>query len=514
MWPCFLLSIVLFSTSGATLDGFVADADGPVILPWLESRPASAPAKLAVIIPAFGPPDAYIALAKQMQASASSRLIVGIVKCNSKLPGLQYICDAEYEIFKVIPDVIASANQACGGLLKPSDIFIGGHAVGGAEARRFVDKGYGDAAGVFTFGTQYNGDNDLMVGYLGYPEDLVAYPRPFLGLSGELDKMPISHLALMVRRWKALSGDDRLKKYPAILPGLDESSYMSSPYISDKDLAPEVSRDVAQRKAGKIIAAWIDFVSDSSKEVASQALEDALETTQMIAQPFMDAIDIDASWCTESQRKVPGVPDSSSITVRHVPQLKLDSCHTSYAVNSSGKLQLNLCDYSAYTYGHRPPWNPTYAGAQDISCKMIAQDRVAQLLELPAPDMSDPAVKNFCQTINEAAFDKAKALVEKSWPRAVDRFSSQGKTMKFHNDTQTSAGPLWLFEGLKFQELQKEIHISGVALISSIKSLIYPGNHYCKLLSPSVAVEIIMSMGLTHHVSSQDDVSNFKNILV
>jgi len=52
-------------------------------------------------------------------------------------------------------------------------------------------------------------------------------------------------------------------------------------------------------------------------------------------------------------------------------------CHTKYTFDADGKLQLNLCDYSAYTYGQHPPWDPTFAGAQDISCKMIGEDRIA-----------------------------------------------------------------------------------------------------------------------------------------
>jgi len=82
----------------------------------------------------------------------------------------------------------------------------------------------------------------------------------------------------------------------------------------------------------------------------------------------------------------------------------------------------------------------------------------------------------------------------------VDRFALHGKSVKLANDTQVSAGPLWLIQGLKVKESVQEIDMSSVALISSIKSWIYPGNHYCKLLSPSVAVETIMTMGLADRV--------------
>jgi len=201
---------------------------------------------------------------------------------------------------------------------------------------------------------------------------------------------------------------------------------------------------------------------------------------------------------------VTGTPSDSIISVKKVGALNLDSCHTSYKVNPDGKLQLSLCDYTGYTYGYKAPWNPAYAGAAASDCKMIGEDRIAQLLKLPAPDMSSQARTNLCRGLNAAALTKAKELVAKSWQKGLDRFTAQGKSVVFQNDTQTSAGPLWLLKGLHFVESAKEIEISGISLATTIKSFIYPGNHYCKLLSPSVAVEIVMSMGLTKHVSLQN----------
>lgn len=482
-------------------------ADGPVVLPALSARPASAPAKLMVIVPSWGPPEAYEAMARQVQASSSLRLTIGIVRCNSPIPGVKYVCDAEYGIFKLLPEVISLANASAGGSLKPGDVFIGGHGVGGAISRRFVDKAYPQSAGVFFLGTQYNGDSDSMMGYLGYPVKPAAYPRPFLALAGELDKMPISHLALMISHMSNMSDDEKLQKYASILPGLDQSSFLSDPYHVSDDVVAEVDRATAQQVAGKVIGAWLDFVSGNGSG-PKKVLSEALTTTLKIAQPFIDAVAEDGKWCVASQRQIPGVPSDAEISIRNVPFSKLDSCHTTYSKTAAGKLELSLCDYSSYNYGHRPPWDPSYAGAQDISCKMIGEDRIAQLMKLPAPDMNASSVKNYCQKINLEAFAKAKEIVNKSWPKALSRFNEQGKKVVLDADTSTSIGPLWLLTGLKFKEAPKDIDISGVNLISGIKSFIYPGNHYCKLLSPSIAVEIIMTMALTKRIP-QDEVTQF-----
>jgi len=296
-----------------------------------------------------------------------------------------------------------------------------------------------------------------------------------------------------------------LQKFPCILPGLDQSSYLSLPYKADGDLAAEVDRETAHKEVGAILGAWLDFISGSpdpaKNPTPEQILRQSLITTLAIAQPFRDAKQADAAWCAASQMAIPGTPSDCNISVQKVGLSHLDSCHTSYKVMPDGKLQLNMCDYTAYTYGHKAPWNPTYAGADTMDCKMIGEDRIAQLLKLPAPDMSSPAVTNRCQSINAAALTKAKELVGKFWPKGLDRFTAQGKSVVFQNDTQTSAGPLWLIKGLYFAESEKEIDISGIALTTTVKSIIYPGNHYCKLLSPSVAVEIVMTMGLTKHIS-------------
>merc|ERR1719424_392441 len=118
-----------------------------------------------IIIPSEGPPSAYVSLTQEIQASSSLRLAVGILNCHSNvpMPGIKYVCDAESGIFKLIPDAISRANITVGGSLQPNDVFIGGHGVGGASARRFVDTAYEQAAGVFTLGTQYNGDKDSML---------------------------------------------------------------------------------------------------------------------------------------------------------------------------------------------------------------------------------------------------------------------------------------------------------------------------------------------------------------
>jgi hypothetical protein len=494
--------LYLASATFAALAGMSAASVAmkePLILP----SKSSGPPKLLIIVPAMGPAEAYQSVGAEVQAAASSGVVVGIPRCSSRLPPPnQYLCDPEYEIFDVIPDIITRVNASLKGGLTPGDVFVGGHSVSGAAARRFVDTKYKQAGGVVTLGTQYTGDSDSMLDYLGYPSDPKTYPLPFLGVTGELDKFPTSHTALFIKELRKLSMEDQLLKYAAILPGLDQSSFMADPYSSDGDIVAEVSRADGQKAAGALIGAWVDHVTGVGGQSPATALAAAVKDTDAIAAPFIAALAVDRGACVAAQRLLPLVSSDSNISLRHVPFSKLDSCHTTYAVGKGGELDLDLCDYSAYNYGHRPPWQPTYAGAQDISCKMISEDRIAQVLNKSMPDMKAGSVVNRCRQINEASIATAKKLVNKTWPRSLTRFASQGKKLVFRNDSQTVAGPQWLVEAMTFAENTDEIDVGGLALITTVKSMIYPGNHYCKFLSPSMAVEVVMTMGLSKRLKA------------
>ena len=164
-----MLYLAVATFAGLASRAAAADAmKEPLLLP----SKSSGPPKLLIIVPAMGPAEAYQNLGAEVQAAASSGVVVGILRCSSKLPPPnQYLSDPEMEIFNVIPDIINRVNTSLKGSLTPGDVFVGGHGVSGAAARRFVDTKYKQAGGVMTLGTQYNGDSDSMMGYLGYPAD-------------------------------------------------------------------------------------------------------------------------------------------------------------------------------------------------------------------------------------------------------------------------------------------------------------------------------------------------------
>ena len=75
----------------------------------------------------------------------------------------------------------------------------------------------------------------------------------------------------------------------------------------------------------------------------------------------------------------------------------------------------------------------------------------------------------------------------------MQRFAQQGKIVSLLDDSTVSAGPVWVFESLVFNENATNIDIGSIALSTDVSSWIYPGCTYCKLLAPSRAVELLQT---------------------
>ena len=96
------------------------------------------------------------------------------------------------------------------------------------------------------------------------------------------------------------------------------------------------------------------------------------------------------------------------------------------------------------------------------------------------------------------AVDRAVALLGKYWPQGVARFARRGLNFTFAEDTSTFAGPQWVFlSSLTFKASSTGVTVASPRLYSSITSKIFPGNFYCKVLSPAKALEWVQSRGLS-----------------
>ena len=79
------------------------------------------------------------------------------------------------------------------------------------------------------------------------------------------------------------------------------------------------------------------------------------------------------------------------------------------------------------------------------------------------------------------------------------RYKEQGGTIVLQGDSTVVVGPQWVFiSSLKFNMASdhSQVQVQSPHLYSSITSNIYPGNMYCKLLSPARVVEFMQTTGL------------------
>ena len=431
--------------------------------------------------------------------------------------GALNLCDPLGQLPGLISDGIALAGKELnnGTAFGSEQIFVMGHSLGGVGARHYADtfdaaRGAAAFAGVALFGTQYNGDHEDFKGTLGYPLDLKAFPAPFLAVVGELDMVPaMGHVGTLVDQYeRQLDAAARAQKPLVIVPGMDHSQFCA-PFNVSGDLAPEISNADALQYAAAATAAWVDNVVRPSPALAAVLGDFVDNATVPITRAWREASALEAAdWCAEAQQiaiaHLPAVA-RSKVDVQVVAKTggaSLEHFHTNYTLDArTGRLSIFIGAYAYYP--QVSSWNPvelfgpTYQSASDISCKLMSADRIAQQLKVAgAFPQAKPPVP--CSQINMAAVDRAVALLGKYWPQGTARFARRGLNFTFAEDTSTFAGPQWVFlSSLTFKASSTGVTVASPRLYSSITSKIFPGNFYCKVLSPAKALEWVQSRGLS-----------------
>jgi len=157
--------------------------------------------------------------------------------------------------------------------------------------------------------------------------------------------------------------------------------------------------------------------------------------------------------------------------------------HTNYTVLPSGDL-----DVTCFTAVEAP--DSTIEGSQfsskSVDCKMVDGTRVGEQLKV------DTNTSITCADINAMAVEVAKKLVP---AKSLKRFEEKGRGVCYLKDTTvfSNIGPLWVKSKVALTETKECLEVASSTLDSTIKSPIFPGNHYCKLFSVSAAMDWIMT---------------------
>lgn len=152
---------------------------------------------------------------------------------------------------------------------------------------------------------------------------------------------------------------------------------------------------------------------------------------------------------------------------------------------------------------------PTYAGAKDVSCKMVSGDAIAKAGGMKEGEYwPEKSPKVTCRDVNKQSIQRAIQQLQKQWPESISRQTAQGRQISTMPDSSNFAGPQWVFlSELKFDEgktntdVSIPLKVTSPYIYSNIESKIWPGNYYCKFLSPAKAIEWIQTRGLTKRFS-------------
>jgi len=119
---------------------------------------------------------------------------------------------------------------------------------------------------------------------------------------------------------------------------------------------------------------------------------------------------------------------------------------------------------------------------------MLSAERIAQQLGVETTPVQ-------CAEVNKLAVQAARDMMPQ---HSVERFDAQGRKFCFKDDGGVfgNIGPLFVKGSFKTEETSECLEVTSLTLTSGINAWIFPGNHYCKLLSPAMAMEWMMTDGL------------------
>jgi hypothetical protein len=397
---CMLATLWVASASANNYD--------PLILQGNSTTAAGA--KLLLFVPGGKVPiEDYVPLLRAtMGAARRANFWAVVVHC-----GALNLCDPLGQLPGLIAKAIAAAGAARGAPFAASDTVVVGHSLGGVGARHYFDTQAAAPAasaasasttplGLAILGTQYNGDHEDFKGPLGFPRDLASFPRPFLGLLGELDMLPISHAALLwraaqqVQQQAPQQQQQQQLKGARVLAGMDHSQFCA-PFNVSGDIVPEISNEQATAAAAAALGAWLDLVvaaapgataaaaravaaaNRSRNRTAAAATADARDRgggdedddTAAISAGYLAAQDMEqTAWCAQAQRLILArtlspeqIESRLAISVTAVnSSAALEHLHTNYSLvdgaAGGGKvLHVQLAAY-AYNAVNASSWNP------------------------------------------------------------------------------------------------------------------------------------------------------------
>eukprot|EP00928_Gymnodinium_smaydae_P037776 TRINITY_DN26185_c0_g1_i1.p1 TRINITY_DN26185_c0_g1~~TRINITY_DN26185_c0_g1_i1.p1 ORF type:complete len:531 (+),score=96.81 TRINITY_DN26185_c0_g1_i1:54-1646(+) len=512
------------------LSSVLADSDSNIILPPTSNR-TDLPEKMLLFIPGGKVPTSnYEATARAIQQAAASDIRLWVV-----VPAVfQRLCIITCSSTSLCGPLHSTVESALGEAVKKGwnrgkdeeNMYIAGHSLGGVCANTlFQAYSSGEAlpyAGIIVMGSYVDESGNY---------DLTHYPKPVFVLNTELDgglarpgKTSIwwkQHLALVESQGEEYTTHN---KPVVILPKLNHTNFCPG-FDVPGDLPAEVDLSTATSIIGESVAAFLKIqIGGAGKAAAVSFLADKIAWTKKFMEGYLLAQQMErdvshtqgspegtSSFCAKAQHIIAGLSDAddsklSVIDGFHESNSNLEHCHPNWTV-AEDKLTVRSCSHTDY-YSDVANTG-TITAASEIACKMLSADRVAQQLNTTVA-----TAKVDCVAINKHAVKVAEGLAA---PSTLARYNAKGRGWCFLPDAETfqDIGPLWVFkDALALKETDKCMEVTAASLKTTLDGRIYPGNHYCKVLSPARVLDWMMTDSLKTKKANNDVVDAGVTIVV
>ena len=310
------------------------------------------------------------------------------------------------------------------------------------------------------------------------------------------------------------------------MPSIDHSDFCPGFQVPGDIFPSEVDSGMATKEISQTTASWIKYaLLQRASKKDTDLLKKTISFTQDLLAPYFQALNYEvmepgmhylgeggtySPLCEQAQVILANFSDDDSGRVkigrgcdkegfedsRSCSYLNttddLEHSRSQYSFDSDdGVLNVNV---SAHADFYSDFLNTgSFTCASEVACKMLTGKRIATELGI---EYESSTSRGTCRDVNQHAVDVAMGLLEGS--RALKRYEKHGKKICLGEDFDAffSAGPAWIKESLEIKETDECLSVKSVKIDTALDSRLFPGVHYCKVLSPARVIDWIMTDSL------------------
>jgi len=472
----------------------LADAGGCEVLGPVGPGDGSTQIGLIFIPGATIPGAAYLPLLEAVQEHYPGSLWVGATsEWGNEMPN-------PIEIGGQIDKCLAKAQEAG---YDTETVFFGGHSLGGIVLESHISGHSDKAAGIALLGTWLP---DLLGEKTSGSNE---YPVPVLTAIGELDGGGLSYLRREVEETAVLPGSVTSFSKTILVPQVNHAQVASGEIdqgVIDNDIDPELSEYEAHQNYGQRLGDWLALnalhLGLVSQDDANEALANFAQyeaATSEFVQPFVTALEKEqvglvSEFVTEAQFSILNLEAGGDVVITNTILTNIPTFqgYKPSAEEVDGIVTIKTWSHLLYDLDILD-FNK-HLSASTVKAKMKLADAIYPMLGLPEIDEIMT-----CAALNAMTMEYAMSIASEE---ALERLASKGRTLIFGKDIEYAWGgvPWELSGGLRW-ELSDDgdsVVLQSARLTSGPNFPLYPGEHYCDLLSPYRALEWIYIESVRH----------------